>query len=390
MHFRTRPRFGFGLAVVALVLVACGQAAHGQAKEKQKKGKVASKEVTIPTYDGVDLSGTFYPNPAGKKDATVLLLHNFDKKKGGGSHMDKWDDLAERLHKEGYSVLQFDFRGFGRSKTVSEKFWDRRKFPQNNGAARGRVDPRNPPTSIDSKYFAPGYFPYLVNDVAAAKAYLDRRNDAGEVNTSSFVLIGAGEGATLGAMWLNWETFRRRDKNRPNGLVVAAPNLAEPEIADVAGAIWLSISPTLDGRMLPSNKLRQWVVNVGRTHKVPMAFVYSKGDARGQNLALSLEKAIKGNSKGKEEFSLTGCEGLKAGALSGSALLRKALGTEDWIVDTYLDKVMEKRGNKERVERNATKHRCYYVVPKTKQQTLLKEAGEEVSKVDVGRLMQGR
>src|SRR5262245_26381536 len=83
-----------------------------------------SDRVSFSACDGVELSGTFYPSPRGKKDkdAVVLLLHDFDHRKGGGSHGD-WDKLAEKLQKEGYSVLSFDFRGFGGSKSVRDDFW---------------------------------------------------------------------------------------------------------------------------------------------------------------------------------------------------------------------------------------------------------------------------
>src|SRR5207247_7667436 len=129
---------------------------------------------------------------------------NIDKKTGGSSHQDGWDDLAKKLSAEGYSVLSFDFRGFGNSHSISPGFWDPSKNPHNvkyvNGANKAAQ-----PTSIDHKDFdsnASRYYPYLVNDIVAAKSFLDRRTDQGQANTSNLVVIGAGEGATLGAMWM--------------------------------------------------------------------------------------------------------------------------------------------------------------------------------------------
>ena len=43
-----------------------------------------------------------------------------------------------------------------------------------------------------------GYFPYLINDIAAAKVFLDRKNDEGKCNTHHLVLVGE-TGAALGA-----------------------------------------------------------------------------------------------------------------------------------------------------------------------------------------------
>ena len=87
---------------------------------------IESKHINFPTFDEVELSGSFYRSaPVGKKDkdAVVLLLHDFRHNKGGGSQEDGWRQLAGQLQKEGYAVLSFDFRGFGNSKSVSPKFW---------------------------------------------------------------------------------------------------------------------------------------------------------------------------------------------------------------------------------------------------------------------------
>src|SRR5438874_1289007 len=108
----SRTRLTLGLALLGLWLFSC-QSVFAQAAKKAD-----AKRVTFKTYDGVELAGTFYPaGGTAKKDATVLLLHDFDHKSGGNSHQDRWDELAERLQQEGYSVLSFDFRGFGESKT---------------------------------------------------------------------------------------------------------------------------------------------------------------------------------------------------------------------------------------------------------------------------------
>src|SRR5437660_140154 len=113
-------RYGFRLFLLgALGLAACAFTARGD----------EGTEVKFDTLDGVTLKGTFFTAdpvaPAKPKNATVLLLHNIDKDKGGSSHQDGWDDLAKALSAQGYSVLSFDFRGFGKSHEVSEAFWNR-------------------------------------------------------------------------------------------------------------------------------------------------------------------------------------------------------------------------------------------------------------------------
>src|SRR5262249_36412502 len=153
-----------------------------------------------------------------------------------------------------YAVLSFDFRGFGNSKSVDKSFWN---YKQNAWAKRMTAKPTE---SIDHKNFNPAYFPYLVNDIAAARAFLDERNDAGECNTNSVIVIGAGDGAALGALWMHSEMSRRRQKD-PNSLALRPP-LAEPEGRDLAAAVWLTIHPKIGSRAI-SNLLARYLLDVG-------------------------------------------------------------------------------------------------------------------------------
>src|SRR5579884_2957405 len=172
---RTLPHVLFGpLAALSLLLFAIS-------RPLPAADDIQSKRVNFTTFDEVELSGTFYRSaPAGgkkDKDAVVLLLHDFRHLKGGSSQEDGWHQLAGQLQKEGYAVLSFDFRGFGNSKSVSPKFWE---FPHNRQGIKG-ASKKNPPASIDEKDFSPNYFINLVNDIAAARAYLNIKNDANEI-----------------------------------------------------------------------------------------------------------------------------------------------------------------------------------------------------------------
>lgn len=360
--------------VAVLALMSCGAFAQEDKKAKDKDKADTSKKVKFNSYDGVELSGTFYPKlGTGKdKDACVILLHNFDRIKGGNSHQDGWDHLAEELQKEGYSVLSFDFRGFGDSRQVAKgQFWDRVKSRHNQilrNAARM-------PETIEFKEFPPAYYPNLVNDIAAARAYLDHKNDAREVNTSNLILVGAGEGATLGSLWLESECKRKRMRGYlPDG----RPDLDEPEARDVACAVWLSLSSSLANMRQPS--LTSWLADAGGDNHIPIGFLYGGDDQAAKEYAKQCvsyitSRALRGRS-GKLEFTVA--QELKDTNLKGSQLLTKALGTDQMICN-YLDRVMEKRGAREARSRDPLKTAYVWsfktgmpITAKTEQEDLLR------------------
>jgi hypothetical protein len=351
----------------------------GRLTAAAQKDEVKFQRVHIPTCDGMELGGTFYPNAGGKKEAVVLLLHNFDPRKGGGSHQDGWDGLAARLVKEGYAVLSFDFRGFGDSKSVGPMFWN---YPHNKVLKGARAV--RPPASIDQKDFPAPYYRFLVNDVAAARSFLDRKNDSREVNSSNLILIGAGEGATLGALWMAAECRRQKDKmsDQPIGLRPLIPQLDDPEGKDLAAAIWLSISPSVAGISVTTT-LKTALTDVIIKGEVPTVFVYGKNDKKADDLTANYLKAIT-TDKGKtiELKKTTGSKAIPQTELVGSKLLGQKLPTVDFIVK-HLNQVMEDRGSKEWKKRNEEKYAYFWVVPwptaKKVRQIPAKAPGSKVS-----------
>jgi hypothetical protein len=349
---RVPPALALGLGLL-LPLWAGGEvAAFQQPKDKDDN----SKRVTFKTCDGVELGGTFYPNPGGKRDACVLLLHNFDQKKGGDSHKDGWDHLAQELQKAGYAVLSFDFRGFGDSKNVEKEFWNLNRNPHNSIVKGARM--AKPPETIDQKDFPGVYYPYLVNDVAAARAYLERQNDAQQVNLSNLIVIGAGEGALLGQLWVTSE-WRRRKVVAGGGGGVGLDDTSEGR--DVMAVVHLSLSPSLAGRSL-ANQLHGWVIETGAEFKVPITFVHGEKDDRGRDLAKKLLNDIKNPPNGikkPEKLEFTEEKVIDGTELTGSQLLQNSLDTEKVILG-HLDKLLDKRGAKEWRKRETTNPRIYY------------------------------
>jgi hypothetical protein len=376
---RTRPALAAGLAAAVLCL-----APAGGASAQKENAKVKKDNVSFRTVDGVELKGTFWTNPDSKKNAAVLLLHNFSKQKGGSRSDEGWEALGESLAKEGYTVLSFDFRGHGDSKGVGREFWDPRKFPHNKLALKTGATPKDIPTEIDYKDFQTtpaSYYPYLVDDIAAAKAFLD--NKAGGAS-GNLIVIGAGQGATLGSMWMTSEYRRYRDKTENSQMSPRFNLESDPEGKDIVCGVWLTISGSLESHSVPVDS---WLVEVGgKKNKVPMLFLYGADDTRGkQNASVALTKIMPGykmmeSSEGLNKFESSlkftrdyAVEGTK---LDGSQLLQKSLGTGG-VIKAYLDKVLEERGSKETKRHEAEKFRYVWVVPGTTQPRLAKQAGEE-------------
>lgn len=308
-------------------------------------------KVRFETVDQVELHGTFWPNPKGRKAPCVLLLHKY----GGKSHDDGWDKLAVKLQEQGCAVLSFDFRGHGDSTNVGDSFWT---FPFNQSGVKGyKRGAIQQPTTISHQDFLPRYIPYLVNDISAARLFLERKNDGSECNISNLILIGAEEGATLGNLWLVSECYRYRAV----GGNIRFPVLAKkPESKDVVACVWLSLSPRLpnSGSVKLPVPVQSWLGKAGREQKIPMFFIYGSNDAA---TTLVFMKAIKPSyvrgqkPMARDEFVATGEWGVKT-KLAGSKLLADSLGTEKRILKNYLTNlILEKRADNEWEKRASEK-----------------------------------
>lgn len=181
--------------------------------------------------------------------------------------------------------------------------------------------------TIDVRGFPAEYYPWLIHDLAAARAYLDDRHDEADspVNAGNLVVIGVGEGATLSVFWLAAEF--RRFAARP-GFGGGIPELeGEPEIKRVRGAVWLSMATTLGRREMSS--LTEWLKDSGRYGEVPMSFLFGADDNAGAARSRAFAKRLEDNPGRRPP---TVAQGVPGTALAATDLLPPNLDTEKTIV----------------------------------------------------------
>jgi len=163
---------------VGVGLVACssGDAGKDAAKAVPSTAPVTSAEpphappltpetVTFETADKIPLSGTLYLS----KDAAaplLILVHRFRGERA------EWDGLTQRLAaaKRRYTILSFDLRGHGASRSASGK------------------------TQLDWGTMGPKDVPKFVQDVHAAVRYLTERT---KNPSPRVVLVGSSLGAAI-------------------------------------------------------------------------------------------------------------------------------------------------------------------------------------------------
>jgi pimeloyl-ACP methyl ester carboxylesterase len=323
-----------------------------RAHAADEKKAAAEETVRFETADSVELKGTFFPSERGKKAPCVILLH----KLAGNSQDEGWDSLAQELQAKGFAVLAFDFRGHGSSTTIKNpvRFWS---VPTNRQMVRGFVaNARQPKDTLGYKDFSPTYYTTLVNDIAAAKLFLDtRKNDNGDCDSAATILVGAQDGATLGALWMTSEWYRRRVI--PSGLPNVPPKLdPSPEGKEVVCAVWLSMTSSLHRAV--SVPAHEWVTFLGRSKKVPMAFFYGDQDNRAENFA---KKSI-ADIRPDKNNAYTIDHAVKGTTLAGSKLLSSGLDAQADIV-RYLEGLGEDRGMPDWQKKDAKKNSYVWLRP---------------------------
>ena len=335
------------LFAAATFLTFTGENSSARAQDELKP-----VEENFLTADGVRLKGLFHKSakPAPGNPIVILLYQP-----GVGSTLDKpgdWAGLTKTLTEKGYHVFRFDWRGHGKSKDIvdTDTFWNNtftgawnRKFVK--GATKKPIK-----NDIDIKTdFDEGsrarYFPMYVQDLAAARNHLDGKNDQNEVNTSSIYIIGAGDTAGLGLLWMTAEWARPAihpllGAGATYKVVPMYGIIVDPEAGrDIAGAVWLSGTRST---AFQERTVTEWTKATAKLRdNNPMLFLYGDKDTAGHTQAKFYFDQVlvaKGNKMlGVKALEQTFVSELKAGNLKGVALLGNdaTLGTETTILKYF-------------------------------------------------------
>jgi pimeloyl-ACP methyl ester carboxylesterase len=277
------------------------------------------QDVELKTADEVTIQATYYPGPENRRCKCVLMLHDLGQNRKEAN----WRRLAERLNRDGYAVLAIDFRGHGGSTRVAPSFWEQ---PFNRSVQPGSGE------RILYSSFPLNYPLAMVNDVQAAKAFLDEKDRAGQVDAANLVLIGARAGAVVGSFWIAAETHRYRpaDNGKP-GAPGAVPVLSNvPESKHITGAIWIDFAIRIN-RSSVLNAERTWLTAIGQ-QQIPMYFLYGALDSAAQKettLAVNISQQV-GRFNGSRPMPIPNTRD------AGHVLLNPDLATETLVAGTVL------------------------------------------------------
>lgn len=300
------------------------------------------ENVNFRTIDKIELAGTLYHGWKGKKGMTVLMLHDLGRDRNSPG----WKHLAETLQAAGHTVLTFDFRGCGDSKKVTPEFWN---YPVNKMMLRA-YKPDNPLDKhlnhLEWAGLPSEYLPWLIHDIAAARMFLDLRHDEADspVNTFNLIVVGAGQAAALGSLWLASEGVRFNGVDRPNGQILLKP----PEKLSILQTVWLGMDARLKTHVF---SVREWIKWARYEPVVPITFAYGAEDAETYRL---LQQSIRDGYGTGHAIPNT--------SLSGQRLLDRDTDAAP-VLDEYLVQTLKGLPSQAWVPRHIKKLHSYWAIP---------------------------
>ncbi len=202
----SKLRIRFVTVTCLVVALLAGTSAFGQdkAKEEEGKDKIPDPEnISLETKDNVTIKATYYASILKKKAVPIIMLHGWKGNRG------EYHIMAAHLQKQGYAVICPDLRGHGESLSY--------KLP-NGDAAEFDLEKMKGP-DIEK----------MVLDVEAAKRFLVKKNNAGELNVNALCVVGAEFSGTIAMMWSAADWNARSLPSLKQGQDVKAIVLLSPD-----------------------------------------------------------------------------------------------------------------------------------------------------------------
>jgi len=356
-------------AAVALIAEPSRAPAQDKKDDKKEEKHYTTTEDQIQTADGVRLRAVFHKSKTGDGTSPVVVLlyppgPDRDMTKPAGA----WDGLINRLAETKHHVIQFDWRGHGKSTDITDPtlFWTNPYTGLWNDkyVAGARKKPLANTIAVKGTGIKPQYFPAYATDLAAIRLLIDKKNDAGELNSSSIFIIGAGDSAALGFLWMVSEWNRPQvhpllGAGQMYKVVPTAGIVNDPEGGkDIAGAIWLSGSRPATSPPMTIKLFQSWSKNTLKLRdNNPMLFLYGEKDALAHEQARHVYRDVliaQGDPQvGVKKLELTREWAVPGTNLQGLQLLgdNSKLGTEDTILK-YIAAVEKDRSSVGRTVRN--------------------------------------
>jgi hypothetical protein len=220
------------------------------AKKPDDKGAaddLRNKSVGFATSDGLSLNGYWFKGIGVDKqrpDAVMMFPAP------GNKVNDAWIGLASELSKKNFSVLLFDWRGAGMnppetagSRIFENKvaFWNEVYNKQLLMKSRVQVEDKGLDyrTLVMKSEGTYRYRDFMLNDLLAARFYLDRKNDDKDCNTNRVWIVTEKDGGQLAMALIAFE-FLRNSINDPKNDVTAFGKQWKPAGKDYVGLTVLS------------------------------------------------------------------------------------------------------------------------------------------------------
>jgi len=268
---------------------------------QDKKGKTAKEEVAergvgITTSDGLSLKGYWFQGTAIEKnnpDAVIMVPAP------GNKINDSWIWLAKALSEKNFSVLLFDWRGVGLNGpdgvgagvgilVDKTRFWDEPYNGRLLGSSKATIERRG---LEYSKIYPVGnsagsYRDFMfMNDLLAARFFLDQENDRGKCNTNRVWIISEKEGSQLGMAFIATE-FQRNTNYDIRDTIIDFNKPFKSAGKDYIGIMSLSYSGSnttaakIYRNALPPLGANQAVKDAKDhlTDQLAMVLMYKKGD----------------------------------------------------------------------------------------------------------------